>query len=1159
MARIDFGHTWWGRRWLESLAHIDYENRLPRGKRYARNRSVRSIDVNGPEIQAKVQGTRPSPYTVKLTLWTFSAAQQNTVVNLVRDDPYYMSQLEARILPPELDQALADQQIRLFPASWKELGMRCSCPDWAVPCKHLAAVVYIIANEIDKNPFLVFRMHGMDLLEAIHGSPVDDDEQIVDIESLVAGEEQEYNYYREHLEHLDLATIPDLYPATSRLLTEFPLFYLHKDFKELLLGAIRKSAREATRYVKNLELQEQPPKTLYTTCSLTIHKGRHHVAGKLKKGRREISFDSDNFEPLVEYLQRLSAGDLAVYPPVISFLIMVHNFVLRMLEQRALVPEIIALKKGSYIVRWIPALFNEEIKTIFDALVEALPREIVRYGSRPLEHREQTLFLISFFLQYYLAIFDPVADAAAHPVTALFFCGAEYVPSRFEERENARTIHLWLGRFFMRPIHHYPVLHVEENSDGSFAFEIRVSDRREDDELPMPFSGFLQRPEKETLPLLRDLSLLSTYLGTVNTFLKQRGAVTVPADEFIEQWFGAIPALRTLGVRTVVPKALRQSFQPHLSLAIRANTAGRSDSVVSYTSLQQMLDVDWRVAVGDDFVPAEQLFELSGRYRRFVRYKDRFIELDETQLNTIARRMESAPRPKAIELLQMGLTGTFDGAPIEMAPEAKELFRQLLNPPEADVPDRLDAELRPYQVRGYRWLYHNYRIGIGSVVADDMGLGKTIQVIALLLRLQEEGALTFGKPALVVVPASLVTNWEREIRRFGPSLSPGVYHGSGRAMPTDADVILTTYALVRGDRQQLKKPKWLLAIIDEAQNIKNSTSGQTQAVKALKAEYFIAMTGTPVENRLLDYWSIVDFVMKGYLGSRSKFKERYAVPIERYRDQHTLERFRTVSAPLILRRLKTDRSIIQDLPEKLVTNRYPLLTGEQTVLYRELVENTEAWLAETEGIERSGAVFKLMTGLKQICCHPRLYVKRGSTQPAVSGKAVMLLELLSTITERSEKALVFTQFAEMGFLLQEMIEAELGSACLFLHGGSTRKERDTMVDQIQNDPEFRVMVLSIRAGGVGLNLTAANHVIHYDLWWNPAVENQATDRAFRIGQRKDVSVYRLITRGTFEEKINTMLEAKEELADLTVAQGEQWLTKLNTSEIKELISLTADA
>jgi len=1158
MARIEFGHTWWGRRWLAALSHIDFENRLPRGKRYARNGSVVSITTNDHNVAAKVRGRQPKPYNVALKLWRFEQSESEKLVALVKNNPYYLSQLEAHTLPPELEQEAADAGIRLFPDSWEELKMRCSCPDWAVPCKHLAAVVYIIANEIDKNPFLVFQMHGLDLPKEVRGASFEEDaEPIVDIESLLARKPEEYNYYRENLEHIDFSTIPDLYPAVSQLLTEFPLFYLKNDFKEILLRAYKRLAREVRRYVKNLELQEEPPETLFTSCSISIHKGRNRFSGRLKKGRQEIKFESENLTPLVEYLQYLSAGDLGAYPPIVAYLIMVHSFALRMMEQHALVPEIIAIRKGAYIVRWIPALFNRETGEVFDALVEALPREVVRYGDTPLEHREQVLFLIAFFLRHYLGVFQPVPSADDDPITALFFSAGEYAPKKFEERQNAATIHLWLGRFFVRPIHHYPVIHIDELEHERFAFEIKVADRRADDELPVQLREFLREPESVTLPLLRDLSLLATYLETVNEFLRRQRTVTVEAEEFVDRWFAALPALRTLGVRTVVPKALQEVFAPQLSLRVQSARPA-DDKVVSYTSLSEMLRFDWNIAAGDTFINPDELFELSGKYRRFVRYKDRYIELDEKQLDSIARRLEKDPTPSPMELLKTGLTATLNGVPVEMDEGVASLFESLLSPPEVEEPAGLRAALRPYQLRGYRWLYHNYRIGLGSVVADDMGLGKTVQVIAFLERLRAEGVVSPQAPALAIVPASLMTNWEREVRKFAPELAPAVYHGSERRMPEGADLVITTYALARRDAAAFKKVSWSVSILDEAQNIKNASAAQAQAVKSIKAGYAIAMTGTPVENRLLDYWSIIDYVMKGYLGSRTAFKEAYATPIERYRDQTALARFRTVTAPLIMRRLKTDRSIITDLPDKIVSNRFPLLTKEQSVLYQELVDHTESWLAGADGIDRAGMVFKLMTGLKQICCHPYLYVKRSDRGPAVSGKASMLLELLETIAAKGEKALVFTQFAEMGEILKEMIEARFDLPCLFLYGGSSRTDRDRMIDLFQHNEEHRYMVLSIKAGGVGLNLTAANHVVHYDLWWNPAVENQATDRAFRIGQHKNVTVYRFITRGTFEERINEMLEAKQELADLTVAQGEQWLTKLSTGELKELIRLSGD-
>lgn len=1170
MARVEYGHTWWGRQWLKALSNIDYENRLPRGKRYARNGSVKSIEVDGPNISAKVQGTRKTPYSVTLTSWRFTEQERSTLVDRVRSNPYYLSQLEARRLPSELESEAHELGIRIFPRSWEDLEMRCSCPDWAVPCKHLAAVVYIIANEIDKNPFLVFEMHGLDLLTMIRGDRSSEEEEIVGIDSMIAEREHEYNYYRSELEHIDLTTIPDLYRSISEVLTESPLFYPKKDFKEMMLAAYRKCARAMKRHIRDLDLREDPPETLYTSCSIRLHRSSNTFSGTLRKGERQIAFDSSNLAPLIEYLQLLSIGDLSAYPPIVSYLIVVHAFAARLAERSAMLPEIISLKKNTYAIRWIPALFNGETKAIFESLVEALPREIVRYGNAVLEHREQVLFLVSFFLRHYLEAFRPAGDLSAEPVPAMFFHSAEYRPARFEERENAKTIQLWLGRFFVRPIHHYPVIHIDEvagagaagerSPEPAFAFEIRVGDRRTPDELPQRFSAFMEKPEQETLPLLRDLSLLATYLETVNDFLRRRGSVQVNADRFVEQWFDALSAFRTLGVHTAVPKALQESFMPRISLKLSA-TGAKPESVVSYTSLQEMLGFEWRVAVGDTFVSPEELTALRNRYGRFMRYRDMFVEVDEKDLDRIERTLESSPDLGPLDTLKTGLTGRYHDAPVEMDEDIKGVFDALFTPPEIDPPESLRARLRPYQLQGFRWIYHNYRIGLGSVVADDMGLGKTVQLIAFLLQLHEEGVVTGERPALIVVPASLATNWEREIERFAPALRTAIYHGGERSLPGDREIIITTYSLARIDRSVLGGRRYSVRVIDEAQNIKNAASETAKAVKSIKADCSIALTGTPVENRLLDYWSILDFAVKGYMGSKTSFKKEYAVPIERYRDRQALERFRMLVSPLTLRRRKTDRAIIDDLPEKIVTDRYTPLTAEQTALYQELVERADYWLSEEsgDGIERSGVIFKLMTGLKQICCHPTLYLKRGDGSSKPSGKAGALVELVQAVAGRNEKAIVFTQFAELGTLLQSMVEREAGLPCLFLYGANTRAERDEMVDRFQNDPDCRVMILSIKAGGVGLNLTAASHVVHYDLWWNPAVENQATDRAFRIGQRRDVTVYRFITRGTFEERINSMLEQKAELANLTVADGETWLTKMSDREIKDLISLSGSA
>jgi SNF2 family DNA or RNA helicase len=452
-------------------------------------------------------------------------------------------------------------------------------------------------------------------------------------------------------------------------------------------------------------------------------------------------------------------------------------------------------------------------------------------------------------------------------------------------------------------------------------------------------------------------------------------------------------------------------------------------------------------------------------------------------------------------------------------------------------------------------------LGCGSIIADDMGLGKTLQVIAVILKLKREGALS-RQGVLVVVPTTLLSNWQKELEKFAPELSYSFYHGPTRELNTKTDVVISSYGVVRSDIDQLSKVKWQAVVIDEAQNIKNPDAAQTRAVKKLKSDIRLAMSGTPVENRLSEYWSIFDFINKGYLGSRKKFSENFARPIEQNRDKTKLKHFLKITGPFILRRMKTDKSIIDDLPEKVENDFFASLTKEQAAIYQNVLDNIMREISGVDvnqgdgKIQRKGLVLKLIMALKQICNHPSQYLKKNDYSADLSGKAGVFLNLVNNIIENDDKVLVFTQFREMGIILQHLIKDKFDMNAMFLHGGTTRKQRDEMVEKFQNNPPEKVFILSIKAAGTGLNLTSANHVIHYDLWWNPAVESQATDRAFRIGQDKNVMVYRLITQGTFEEKINKMLTNKKELANLTVTAGEKWVGDLSDNELKQLFTLS---
>jgi SNF2 family DNA or RNA helicase len=445
-----------------------------------------------------------------------------------------------------------------------------------------------------------------------------------------------------------------------------------------------------------------------------------------------------------------------------------------------------------------------------------------------------------------------------------------------------------------------------------------------------------------------------------------------------------------------------------------------------------------------------------------------------------------------------------------------------------------------------------------------MGLGKTVQTIALL---SKDAAESSARPVLIVCPTSVVGNWQRELSRFGPVLHVEVHHGLSRKkgeafaqLMNEKNVVISSYALLLRDFESFKQIPWRAVILDEAQNIKNAETKQARAARSLPADYRIALTGTPVENNIGELWSIMEFLNRGLLGTRSDFTKKYFVPIHKLGDPDAMEDLKRITNPFILRRLKSDPEIISDLPKKMEMKVFCNLTTEQATLYAAVVRELEKQLDELEGIQKKGKVLATLTKLKQICNHPSHFLADGSGLHGRSGKLNRLTEMLEEIVQMNERALIFTQFAEMGHLLQNYLQNYFGQEAFFLHGGVPRKHREAMVDRFQSSAGVApFFILSLKAGGTGLNLTGANHVFHFDRWWNPAVEDQATDRAYRIGQQKNVQVHKYICVGTLEDRIDQVLEKKKQLAESVIGTGEAWLTELSTEEIKALIALSKDA
>lgn len=650
--------------------------------------------------------------------------------------------------------------------------------------------------------------------------------------------------------------------------------------------------------------------------------------------------------------------------------------------------------------------------------------------------------------------------------------------------------------------------------------------------------------------------------------------------------------------------------KPRLRAKVRSEVG--SSSGKSLFGLDSLVDFDWRIAIGETDLTEAEFAELVARNERLVRFRGQLIPLDPALLAQIRKAMAGINNMQGLsfqDVLQLHLLGNSDN-PDDVLPEQQpddskqiqlevelnehlmKLIRQLGQQtewPTLAVPVDLQANLRTYQHDGFAWLAFLRRFGLGACLADDMGLGKTVQFIAYLLHLKETNVdvnvdIDTNFPSLLICPTSVLGNWQKELTRFAPSLKVMLHYGSKRLSDEAfyqeaklADVVLTSYATSTLDEELLKSYTWASICLDEAQNIKNAQTKQSIAVRSFPAKHRIALTGTPIENRLSELWSLYDFINPGYLGSSRGFNARFSNAIEKeHNEQRTLDLQKLVK-PFMLRRKKKDPAIQLDLPDKNEMKTYIHLTAEQGALYDQSVNDLMERMQKLEGIERKGAILAALTQLKQLCDHPMLLTKEPihgassgnndaldtETLISRSSKLERLIAMVKELREEGERCLIFTQYIGMGQLLQLVLQQELQEPVLYLNGSTSKSARDRMIDQFQSQTlppaeQPSVFILSIKAGGVGLNLTAANHVFHFDRWWNPAVENQATDRAYRMGQTRDVQVHKFISLGTLEERIDEMLENKQQLSDNVITSSEGWITELSTEALKDLFTLRRD-
>ena len=1052
---------------------------------------ISSIKIDGNKVTSSVKHTNETNY-IQIKFKPFSENEIKHLKKILNDNPVNKYKLLHKTVP----QDFLNSEIKILPSSLDELEIECSFNDEKENLIDILSVLKVFNKRLVKNNLLILKIKGLNIEKPKINYPIRNIDELLNHKFKTISEKSSLTDLRNV--NVKLLKDPD-YPSQSFEFIYENLFEYLNDEIDILTNQKHESS-------EGLNVKDK----------ITINIGD--------------DYNMNDYKDLFSFLLKINPTDIKDADESVVFLNELFDLTLQQLSYNALMPELFE-SKNYYQIRWIPSFYDDGVVNLCKTYYSKCPDDLITFKNENISKENQTIIAISLIMDALMKNTigndTKIEHGNLSEIVFKTFCGNPIVKKNNRNETTLNNISRKLSVFYLKEFDYKYALFLNDDLE----IEIKIKNNTN-------YKSITESGEDE-LKHLKIIYDLFTQFKIENTLFEK---ITLTKKNLIKFHNEIQPVLKYMGVELNMPfEIVKTDYELILDTDLNEETF----------SLNK-INAKWHVDLGKEKIPLDTFDSLTDERNEIIHYNDKIYILEWRKFYKLKRYVWFLQRMTSREILQIALLEHFNDLEFKLS----DKFKKLINPSVIhQVPESVTGNLRPYQKIGFSWLVQNMKSGFGSILADDMGLGKTLQVLTAILYLKETNLLE-DETSLIIVPTTLISNWENEINKFTPDLNYYIYHGSNRRFPLDHyDIILTSYGVIRNDLDLFTDKSWFLCVIDEAQNIKNPSTLQTKSIKSIPAFNRIALTGTPIENRLLDYWSIFDFTNKGYLSTMSNFKENYVVPIERFEDESVLKNLKNIAKPFVLRRLKSDDEIVKELPEKFVNDIYCSLTKKQIKLYNMVLDGVFEDIEKSKGIERKGIILKILTGLKQVCNHPAQFLGTKNPKPSESGKMELLINTLENIFDVNEKAIIFTQYVKMGEIIKEIVSKKLKCNIEFLHGSLSLKERKDVIDNFQNNDECKVLVATIKTGGVGLNLTAASNVIHYDLWWNPAVENQATDRVHRIGQEKDVMVYRFITKGTLEEGIDAIVKRKVDLAEKAISTDETFITEMSNEELRKILSL----